>query len=107
MKTPHKHAELIKAWADGAEIQWYDSSPREHRWIDCPEYFDWGATCQFRIKPEPKKKVKRWLWIIKNSLFADTYFVTNELLTEAEAVKGYGMNVIKKLEHTEFVAEVL
>lgn len=21
MKTPHKHAELIKAWADGAEIE--------------------------------------------------------------------------------------
>ena len=54
---PHKHAELIKAWADGAEIQWYDSSPREHCWKDCPEYFDWGATCQFRIKPEPKPDV--------------------------------------------------
>jgi len=24
MKTPHKHAELIKAWADGAEIEFFD-----------------------------------------------------------------------------------
>jgi len=54
MRKPHKNAALIKAWADGAKIQWYDSSPREHRWKDCPEYFDWGATCEFRIKPEPK-----------------------------------------------------
>ena len=25
---PHKHAELIKAWADGAEIQWKDADGR-------------------------------------------------------------------------------
>ncbi len=24
MTKPHKHAELIKAWADGAEIEWFD-----------------------------------------------------------------------------------
>ena len=48
MKQPHKHAHLIKAWADGAEIQhlgllgkWYDSEP--------PEWFDDGI---YRIKPE-------------------------------------------------------
>lgn len=54
MKTPRKHAELIKAWADGAQIQWYDDSIREHRWKDCGDYFDWGCNVQFRIKPEPK-----------------------------------------------------
>ena len=54
MKTPHKHAELIKAWADGAEIQWYDNSTREHRWKDLGAVFDWSAPVQFRIKPEPK-----------------------------------------------------
>ena len=43
---PHKHAELIKAWADGAEIQvknddgvWRDADPF---WCDYKEY---------RIKP--------------------------------------------------------
>ena len=42
MKTPHKHAELIKAWADGAEIEflidgdWFNSpSPA---WNECLEY---------------------------------------------------------------------
>lgn len=57
---PHKHAELIKAWADGAEIQWYDDRPREHRWKDCHRYFDWGAPCEFRIKPEIKPDVRAW-----------------------------------------------
>jgi hypothetical protein len=26
MKTPHVHAELIKAWADGAEIEAYQGA---------------------------------------------------------------------------------
>lgn len=51
---PHKHADLIKAWADGAEIQWYDDTPKEHRWKDCPEWFIWNERYDFRIKPEPK-----------------------------------------------------
>lgn len=46
---PHKHAELIKAWADGAELQfklggeWYTF--RNGTWNEDVEY---------RIKPEPK-----------------------------------------------------
>jgi len=51
---PLKHAEVIKAWADGAKIQWYDSSPREHRWKDCPDVFLWQDRFEFRVKPEPK-----------------------------------------------------
>lgn len=51
---PHKHAELIKAWADGAEIEsktdnidWFvDENP----WWNDDDY-------EFRIKPEPKPDV--------------------------------------------------
>ena len=45
---PHKHAELIKAWADGAKIQlwWADG------WVDS-ENPNWGGEI-YRIKPEPK-----------------------------------------------------
>lgn len=50
MKKPHKHAELIKAWADGAEIQtkpfpepvWYNVNPPE-----------WHEDREYRIKPKP------------------------------------------------------
>ena len=50
---PHKHAELIKAWADGAEIEyWQDGSG----W-----YLDmkpkWNEFQKYRIKPEPKPHV--------------------------------------------------
>lgn len=60
MKTPQKHAELIKAWADGAEIEWYDDTPREHRWKSCGRIFWWDDRFQYRIKPEPKPDVVRY-----------------------------------------------
>lgn len=53
---PHKHAELIKAWADGAEIEvldkgiWY--------WASSPQ---WYPEWQYRIKPEPKPDVPEGL----------------------------------------------
>jgi len=49
---PHKHAELIKAWADGAEIQINSATG----WIDL-EFPGWGADCEYRIKPEPKPDI--------------------------------------------------
>jgi hypothetical protein len=54
MKTPHKHAELIKAWADGAVIQYY--IPRS---IGIGSWHNvvgnrpsWGLNEDYRIKPE-------------------------------------------------------
>ena len=51
---PHKHAELIKAWADGAVIQCYDTNPREHRWVDCIPQPSWHESVKYRVKPQPK-----------------------------------------------------
>lgn len=54
--VPHVHAELIKAWADGAEIQ---SRVAAHfEWADTKEP-SWGRFIQYRIKPAPK--VKKYL----------------------------------------------
>lgn len=59
MKQPHKHAELIKAWADGAEIEFF--SPQGHVWLEAstPQWWD---DFEYRIKPEPKPDVVRWCW---------------------------------------------
>ena len=52
MKTPHKHAELIKAWADGHQVQ-YKSQKGDCGWKDDPfPCFD--TNYEWRIKPEPK-----------------------------------------------------
>ena len=58
----HKHAELIKAWADGAEIEfrYVLSNRREIVWS---EWFTanltpaWSEDYEFRIKPEPKPDI--------------------------------------------------
>jgi len=50
MKTPHKHAELIKAWADGATIQ-YQTGDRV--WYDREGTPSWNVETAYRIKPEP------------------------------------------------------
>lgn len=68
----HKHADLIHAWADGAEIQyrhwgsdWKDSrSPT------------WDVNWEYRIKPEEKKPVVRYLWATDVSMLS--IFATEE-----------------------------
>ncbi len=52
---PHKHAELIKAWADGAEIQF--KSALKEEWHDAEGNPDWHENLEYRIKPEPKPDV--------------------------------------------------
>jgi len=49
VKKPHKHADLIKAWADGAEIEFRCLD--EWRRITAPR---WDQDGEYRIKPEPK-----------------------------------------------------
>jgi len=50
---PHPHAELIKAWADGALIEVYDSTNSEWLNINNP---NWDVHTQYRIKPTPAPK---------------------------------------------------
>jgi hypothetical protein len=53
---PHKHAELIKAWADGAQIQYWNGCIEQ--WKDGDrEEMSWYEDYQYRIKPEPKPDV--------------------------------------------------
>ena len=51
MGKPHKNAEFIKAWADGAEIQVYDES--DDKWYDVT-HPSWCSSNEYRIKPDKK-----------------------------------------------------
>ena len=53
MKQPHIHAAVIKAWADGAEVQSKGSSTQ---WMD-NDRPQWYEHTQYRVKPEPKPDV--------------------------------------------------
>ena len=76
MKQPHKHAELIKAWADGAEIEWFDG--RTWQVVRSPA---WCDDTQYRVKPEPKPDVVRY---VRATPDAERYFV---------AAPGYDENL--------------
>lgn len=56
-KKPHVHAEVIKAWADGAEIEWKGNCVTD-KWRslagDC--YPHWHSHINYRVKPEPVVK---------------------------------------------------
>lgn len=69
-----KHAELIHAWADGAKIQTLDSDT----WVDVPRP-SWGEGITYRIKPEEKKTVVKYLWAIDkgNGFALHPFFVAD------------------------------
>jgi len=50
MNKPHKHAALIKAWADGAEIEFLPSGSLVWGPYTSP-CWDWDG--DYRIKPKP------------------------------------------------------
>jgi len=50
---PHKHAEAIKAWADGHTIQARDGI---FEWTDIPNP-TWQLNLEYRIKREPKPDI--------------------------------------------------
>lgn len=50
MNKPHKHAEIIKAWADGADVEWWHPMLG---WVDVGPTPNWPDST-YRIKPEPK-----------------------------------------------------
>lgn len=49
MNKPHKHAALIKAWADGAEIEY--KSDVTGQWFPCGDTFEWYVGMDYRVKP--------------------------------------------------------
>ncbi len=53
VKKLHKHAELIKAWADGAQIEWQSNSGR---WLSTTQP-EWDLNRCYRIKPP---EVPQW-----------------------------------------------
>lgn len=69
MGKPHKHAAVIKAWADGAEIQeqWPNTA-----WTDCycPS---WNPTVNYRVKPKNITVTRRVYFDVGNQI-TRTYY---------------------------------
>ena len=74
--APHKHAAVIKAWADGAEIE--TKLPNEDSWQSCSKPVHWFGHCEYRVKPTPVP-----LWAIAH----DTFFRHQEHLDTSRQTK--------------------
>jgi hypothetical protein len=76
---PHKHAELIKAWADGYEIEYRYISKTTGEWFDWKRFdgswSTWVVTedFEYRIKPEPKPDVSK-LFVLEANLILGLRF---------------------------------
>jgi hypothetical protein len=71
---PHKHAELIKAWADGAEIEArYLKADGWTEWKKEEGGFIWYVSgAEYRIKPDPKPDIVRYTQVSLSS--TDIFF---------------------------------
>ena len=62
----HKHAELIKAWVDGAEVQyrwkhWHSNAWEDWRDLICLSDFNDAINFEYRLKPEPRPDYCRYI----------------------------------------------
>jgi hypothetical protein len=79
MTTPHKHAAILIAIAEGKEVQ---QKTGYSNWIDLDtsQAVIIFAYYTYRIKPKPK--VKKWKWVAANS--HGQLFVTDMHYTDEE-----------------------
>jgi hypothetical protein len=95
-RMKHKHSELIKAWADGAEIEY--KSKVDGVW--CPiEQDNWDEDYEYRVKP--KQPFVRWLWAIKIDKW-DGWDLLSRFMDDEQANRWALANkyLIQKLEYT-------
>lgn len=55
MTTRHKHADVIIAWANGAEIEYRNLPGATWMSVGTP---GWYENCEYRVKPPAKKKYR-------------------------------------------------
>ena len=77
MTQRHKHADVIIAWANGAEIEWRETPDKDWESIKCPGFF---ARCEYRVKP-PAKKYR--VALFQNGNNGDYYTSTADMQEDA------------------------
>ena len=66
--TPHKHAEVIKAWADGKPVEWREASMLSWQLIANPGFV---KDYEYRIKPE---EVVDYALVYENGVVAGQFY---------------------------------
>jgi hypothetical protein len=77
----HKWHKEIKAWADGAEIEYCSYKV----WSDWNEHIGWFVDYEYRIKPQPKEPQYLYIWFEPN--YGTSYITKNKSVDTVPA--GY------------------
>jgi len=95
-KQPHKHAEVIKAWADGEKIEYFNTLS----WRDTQNP-DWNDATQYRVKPTPKPD------LIVNTLIGFKHEWKSPQMRCSwngdRCPEGYSHNLDGEYEHIQYV----
>ena len=99
----HKHAELIHAWADGAQSQlrWKVDNAN---WEDCDPA--WTDLCEYRIKPEDKPDIVKRFYLESNALVGHRWsevYTDSDLLNKHSLIKCTFDGETKKLKAVEVI----
>lgn len=92
---PHIHADIIKAWADGATIEYF----WEGKWktTDMPV---WEVTTRYRVKPKAKK-LNVTIVLMRTTYNGEYYTVTAESHLELKDL-AKSSEFVRVLEHREY-----
>ena len=91
----HKHCELIKAWADGAQIECYVEDLDVWFFNECPSL---KPELKYRIRLEPNPDIVRYFYLHSEHSFANTTTVHNtnvKVVFDGESCKLKSAEVIK------------
>ena len=89
MNKPHVHAELIKAWADGAKIEYWDTT--HNQWLPCTKNKPtWCKHTLYRIKPakitlgQARDAWNRLTWFWGNTPLSESLQTIHDYLFQEE-----------------------
>ncbi len=74
----HKHADLIIAWANGAEIEFQHATGN---WYGVPSHPYWSEGVEFRIKPAKPKDIVKTMFVEVDPCLDNAYDKYNLKLT--------------------------
>jgi hypothetical protein len=85
----HKHYDMIVAWAEGKKIQFCNQTGK---WEDLCSTSAWWEDYGYRIKPEEKQPIVRWLWAKR--IIGGEWMISPVFRSEEEASKTFEGQVI-------------
>lgn len=95
---PHKHAEVIKAWADGAIIQHKDDCDKWEDW-DYRNAPPWFEDQEYRIKPEePPEPIKTKVYLYSNATTGQSWVTDNPFPPEGMGSAWRYMGAIEAIK---------